>query len=107
MVLHRQASELSPVIAAELAQSRQAVLTEVSGVVRTCSAEGVGPACAEDEADFVAYTLVGAADSLTDWMVLHPEEPPERITVRLMNMVWVGMRNVLDGEVWTTPAGEG
>jgi len=106
VVLHRQASELSPAIAAELAQSRQAVLTEVSGVVRTCSAEGAGPACAEDEADFVAYTLVGAADSLTDWMALHPDEPPERITVRLMNMVWVGMRNVLDGEVWTTPAGE-
>ncbi|MGA5265965.1 TetR/AcrR family transcriptional regulator [Streptomyces lydicamycinicus] len=107
VVLHRQASELSPAIAAELAQSRQAVLTEVSGVVRTCSAERAGPACAEDEADFVAYTLVGAADSLTDWMVLHPDEPPERITLRLMNMVWVGMRNVLDGEVWTTPDGEG
>lgn len=107
VVLHRQASELSPAIAAELAQTRRAVLTEVSGLVRLCGAESSGPARPDDEADFVAYTLVGAADSLTDWMVLHPDEPPERITVRLMNMVWVGMRNVLDGEVWTTPAEEG
>ncbi|MFE1171085.1 TetR/AcrR family transcriptional regulator [Streptomyces sp. NPDC058773] len=107
VVLHRQASELSPAIAAELVRTRRAVLSEVSGLVRTCSAQGTGAACPDDEADFVAYTLVGAADSLTDWMVLHPDEHPERITVRLMNMVWVGMRNVLDGEVWTTPAGEG
>lgn len=106
-MLHRQASELSPAIAAELAQTRRAVLAEVSGLVRICGAESTGPARPDDEADFVAYTLVGAADSLTDWMVLHPDEPPERITVRLMNMVWVGMRNVLDGEVWTTPAEEG
>lgn len=106
VVLHRQASELSPAIAAELARTRLAVVTEVSGLVRADSAEGAGPACPDDEADFVTYTLVGAADSLTDWMTLHPDEPPERITLRLMNMVWVGMRNVRDGEVWTTPAQE-
>lgn len=75
MVLHRQASELSPAIAAELARSRLAVVTEVSGLVRADSAEGTGPACPDDEADFVTYTLVGAADSLTDWMTLHPDEP--------------------------------
>ncbi|GES28997.1 TetR/AcrR family transcriptional regulator [Streptomyces angustmyceticus] len=106
VVLHRQAAELSPAIAAELARTRRAVVTEVSGLVRAGDAADAGPACPDDEADFVTYALVGAADSLTDWMTLHPEEPPERITLRLMNMVWVGMRNVLDGEVWTTPGRE-
>jgi AcrR family transcriptional regulator len=106
VVLHRQASELSPAIAAELARTRRAVMTEVSGLVRAGDAERAGTSCPDDEADFVTYTLVGAADSLTDWMALHPDEPPERITLRLMNMVWVGMRNVLDGEVWTTPVRE-
>ncbi|MFI9077096.1 TetR/AcrR family transcriptional regulator [Streptomyces sioyaensis] len=105
VVLHRQSSEPSPAITAELARSRRALLAEVTGLVRADIEESDGPACPEDDAEFVTYTLVGAADSLTDWMALHPGEPPERITLRLMNMVWVGMRNVLDGEVWTTPSG--
>ncbi|MFI0710016.1 TetR/AcrR family transcriptional regulator [Streptomyces inhibens] len=101
VVLHRQAAELSPAIAAELTQARRAVMAEVAGLVRVGIAESGGPAQAgEQEADFVTYALVGAADSLTDWMAKHPDEPPERITLRLMNMVWVGMRNVLGGEVW-------
>lgn len=106
VVLHRQAAELSPAIAAELVRTRRAVMTEVSGLVRAGGTADTGPARPEDEAGFVTYALVGAADSLTDWMALHPGEPPERITLRLMNMVWVGMRNALDGEVWTTPARE-
>ena len=76
VVLHRQASELSPAIAAELGRTRQAVMTEVSGLVRTGGPEGAAPACPDDEADFVTYTLVGAADSLTDWMALPSGRAP-------------------------------
>lgn len=102
VVLHRQASELSPAIAAEVAHARRAVMEQVADLVRAGIAESAGAARPdEEEADFVAHALVGAADTLTDWMERHPDESPERITLRLMNMVWVGMRNVLDGEVWT------
>ncbi|TJZ56849.1 TetR/AcrR family transcriptional regulator [Streptomyces piniterrae] len=102
VVLHRQASELSPAIAAEMAQARRAVMEQVAGLARAGIADNTGGTRLDDEeADFVAHALVGAADTLTDWMERHPEESPERMTLRLMNMVWVGMRNVLEGEVWT------
>ncbi|MGY1454109.1 TetR/AcrR family transcriptional regulator [Streptomyces sp. SS8] len=108
VVLHRQASQLSEAITTEVAQARRAVMAEVAGLVRDGIGEALGAVpVADEEADFVAHALVGAADSLTDWMERHPGESPERVTRRLMNMVWVGMRNVLAGEVWTPPADSG
>ncbi|WP_228082931.1 TetR/AcrR family transcriptional regulator [Streptomyces profundus] len=113
VVLHRQAPQLGEAIAGELTQARGAVMDEVRGLVWRGIADaegdggegrGVEGRLGEEDADFVASALVGAADSLTDWMEAHPEEPSERVALRLMNMVWVGMRDVLDGEVWTPPA---
>ena len=103
-VLHRQAPGLSEAIATETARVRQGILAEVRALVRDGIALSPTPAHLGDaDADFVAHALVGAADSLTDWMVRHPDEPPERVTLRLMGMVWVGMRQVLGGEVWLPP----
>ncbi|MFJ8953232.1 MULTISPECIES: TetR/AcrR family transcriptional regulator [unclassified Streptomyces] len=101
VVLHRQASELSVAIAAAVADARRAIMAEVAGLIRDgISDSGRGSQLGDEDADFVAHALVGAADSLTDWMESHPGQSPEGITLRLMNMVWVGMRDVLDGEVW-------
>jgi len=106
-VLHRQAPDLGEVISAEIVRARRSVLAEVHALVREGIALGAAPVrLGEVDADFVAHALVGAADSLTDWMQRHPEESPDRVTSRLMGMVWVGMRQVLDGEVWE-PAREG
>ncbi|ATL27856.1 TetR/AcrR family transcriptional regulator [Streptomyces formicae] len=99
VVLHRQASELSEAIAAAVAEARRAVLAEVAGLVLAGIAESGSP-LGDEDADFVAHALVGAADSLTDWMASHPDQSPEGVTLRLMNMVWVGMGRVLEGEVW-------
>lgn len=101
VVLHRHAAELSEAIAAESARCRRAVMEEVSALVRVGISESTGPVrLADDEAEFVAHALVGAADALTDWMADHPDESPERMTLRLMNMIWVGMRNVLAGDAY-------
>ena len=106
VVLHRQASELSEAIASAVADARRAVMAEVAGLVRDGITESAGGSQLDDEdADFVAYALVGAADSLTDWMSGHPGQSPEGVTLRLMNMVWVGMGRVLEGEVWVPREG--
>ncbi|MFE0132914.1 TetR/AcrR family transcriptional regulator [Streptomyces sp. NPDC059037] len=109
VVLHRQASELSETIAAAVADARRAVMAQVAGLVWDGITESGGgsPAAqlSDEDADFVAHALVGAADSLTDWMGSHPDQSPEGVTLRLMNMVWVGMGRVLEGEVWV-PARE-
>lgn len=104
VVLHRHAAELSEAIAAESALARRAVMAEVTDLVRAGIEEHEGPARLGDEdAEFVSHAIVGAADALTDWMAEHPAESPEGMTVRLMNMIWVGMRNVLGGETWSPP----
>ncbi|WP_211244621.1 TetR/AcrR family transcriptional regulator [Actinospica robiniae] len=103
-VLHRQAPGLGESIAAEITRARRSVLTEVRTLVREGIELGGGSVrLGETDADFVAHALVGAADSLTDWMKRHPDESPDRVTLRLMGMVWVGMRQVLGGEVWAPP----
>jgi AcrR family transcriptional regulator len=103
-VLHRQAPGLGEAISAEISRARASVLTEVLTLVRAGIELGAGPTrLGEPDADFVAHALVGAADSLTDWMERHPDESPDRVTLRLMGMVWVGMRLVLGGEVWAPP----
>lgn len=104
VVLQRQTAGLSQVMAAEIAGARRAVMAEATGLVREGVAESTGPVrLGDQDAEFVAHALVGAADWLTDWMEQHPEESPDRVTLRLMNMVWVGMRNVLEGEFWDPP----
>lgn len=106
-VLHRQAPGLGVAISEEIARARASVLTEVQTLVREGMALSPGPAnLGETDAAFVAHALVGAADSLTDWMEHHPEESPDRVTQRLMGMMWVGMRQVLGGEVWLPPQDE-
>ncbi|HET9172732.1 MAG TPA: TetR/AcrR family transcriptional regulator [Actinospica sp.] len=105
-VLHRQAPDLGETIAQEIGRARHAILEEVRALVLEGIALSPTPARLGDtDADFVAHALVGAADSLTDWMDRHPGEPPERVTLRLMGMMWVGMRQVLGGEVWVPPRG--
>ncbi|RMI40555.1 TetR/AcrR family transcriptional regulator [Streptomyces triticirhizae] len=104
VILHRQTPEQSEAIAEELERARESVMAEVTDLVRRGIDEGgadarLGPA----DADFVASALVGAADSLTDWMERNPQETPERVALRLMNMIWVGMRDVLGGEMWSPP----
>ncbi|MEV0318947.1 TetR/AcrR family transcriptional regulator [Streptomyces sp. NPDC050658] len=107
VVLHRQASELSEAIAAAVADARRAVMAQVAGLVWDGITESGGGSpggrLSAEDADFVAHALVGAADSLTDWMGSHPGQSPEGVTLRLMNMVWVGMGRVLEGEVWMPP----
>ncbi|MGA4841848.1 TetR/AcrR family transcriptional regulator [Streptomyces sp. G45] len=117
VVLHRQASELSEPIAAAVAEARRGVMAQVAELVWATIEESAGrnvtaapgepeadapaPQLSATDADFVAHALVGAADALTDWMARHPDQDPERISLRLMNMVWVGMGQVLKGESWT------
>ena len=104
VVLHRQAAELSEAIASEVSLARRAVMEQVAGLIRDGIAESGSAAKLHDEdADFVAHALVGAADSLTDWMDRHPQQSADQITQRLMNMVWIGMRNVLAGDAWLPP----
>ena len=82
---------------------RQRAISLVAAVLmRTGSDEGVGEA-ASQSGEALAAALVGAGESLADWWLDHPEESAGAIAARLMNLVWMGFGNLVEGQVWRPP----
>lgn len=71
----------------------------VTGMLaRTVAARGLPTRPPELTA--LAYALVGAGESLADWLVDHAEATPDVTAGRLMNIVWLGAAQLLDGTAW-------
>jgi AcrR family transcriptional regulator len=102
-VLYRQARGQQP-FAGALAAMRERMV-EVVGVMlgRALSAEG--HEVRDTDLEVMAYALVGASESLADWLADHPEADPEKTATRMMNVAWLGAAQLLRGEFWrpTTP----
>ncbi len=106
-VLYRQARGQGEPFSGEVAKMRRMIVETVAALIaRAMAAEGVRkPAVGEDEVLALANALVGVGESLTEWLLDHPEESPEVTSARLMNLAWMGLSNVLRGKVWRPPAG--
>jgi hypothetical protein len=102
-VLYRQAR--GP-FADEVAAMR-ARMIEVVGGLLTRAVEGRGRSPRTTDLTPLAFALVGASESLADWLADHPDEQPESVAGRLMNIVWLGAGHLLDGATWQplAPAG--
>jgi AcrR family transcriptional regulator len=100
-VLYRQARGQEP-FAAEAALMRSRMVEVVTGQLSRLL-EANGRAYRETDVTVMAHALVGAGESLADWLVDHPEEPPDATATRLMNFVWVGAGELLRGGRWTPP----
>jgi AcrR family transcriptional regulator len=102
-VLHRQSLTQGGPFTAEVMSMRQRAITLVAAVLmRTGSDEGIGEA-ASQSGEALAAALVGAGESLADWWLDHPEESAGAIASRLMNLVWLGFGNLVEGKVWRPP----
>ncbi|KWV33714.1 TetR family transcriptional regulator [Micromonospora rifamycinica] len=101
-VLYRQARG-SPPFATELAAMRARLVEVVAGMFDH-ALRARGREIAATELEVVAYALVGAGESLADWLADHPEAEPERTATRMMNVAWLGAAQLLDGVTWRPPA---
>jgi len=100
-VLYRQARGR---FADDLARMRSRMIDVVAGMLmRAVEARGRKPRPAEINALTIA--LVGAGESLADWLADHPEESPDATASRLMNIVWLGAAHLLDGASWQPEPG--
>jgi AcrR family transcriptional regulator len=97
-VLYRQ-TRASVAFAAELTEMRRRIVEVVAGMLARAVA-GHGLPVRETELEASAYALVGAGESLADWLADHPCEDPERVATRMMNLVWLGAGQLLRGDVW-------
>ena len=103
-VLHRQSLTQGGPITQELMAMRERAISLVAAVLmRTGSEEGIG-AAASASGEALAAALVGAGESLADWWLDHPQDSADVIAIRLMNLVWLGFGNLVDGQVWKPPA---
>jgi AcrR family transcriptional regulator len=101
-VLYRQARGQEP-FAAEVALMRTRLIEVVAGLLGRLI-EASGRRHGETEVAVMAHALVGAGESLADWVVDHPEEAPEVTATRLMNFVWLGAGELLRGGRWSPPS---
>ncbi len=100
-VLYRQARGEQP-FAGELAAMRSRLVDVVAGMLdHALRAEG--REVPETELEVVAYALVGASESLADWLADHPEADPEKTATRMMNVAWLGAGQLLAGTTWRPP----
>ncbi|WP_018723707.1 TetR/AcrR family transcriptional regulator [Salinispora fenicalii] len=104
-VLYRQARGEQP-FAGELTALRRRIVEVVAGMLEhTLRSEG--REVTETDLEVVAYALVGATESVADWLVDHPEADPEQTATRMMNVAWVGAAQLLAGISWRPPARRG
>jgi AcrR family transcriptional regulator len=102
-VLHRQALSQGGPFTDEVTAMRQRAITLVAALlVGKGSDEGIGEAAAK-AGEALAAALVGAAESLADWWLDHPDESPGAIAAKLMNLVWLGFGDLVEGQVWLPP----
>jgi hypothetical protein len=71
----------------------------IAGMLRRAVREQ-GREIPDGELEVVAYALVGATESLADWLADHPEEDPDRTATRMMNIAWLGAGHLLRGDGW-------
>jgi AcrR family transcriptional regulator len=96
-VLHRQAISQGGPFSEELIDMRNRAIALVDTLlVRTATKKGFD----EHSTEAMAAALVGAAESLADWWLDHPEVPSKAVASRLMNLVWMGFGDLVDGKVW-------
>ena len=81
--------------------SMSRLLTEL--FVDTAVGAGVG-ADAARESEALAHALTGATIAVLAWSAGRPDEPRELHALRLMNFAWMGMRNLVQGELWVPPS---
>lgn len=100
-VLHRQALSVGGEFAEEISQMRARSIELVAAlVVASGTRKGVG-AQAEKSGEALAAALVGAAESLADWWLDHPDISDDVLASWLMNLVWLGFGDLVEGQAWS------
>jgi AcrR family transcriptional regulator len=97
-LLYRQSRGREP-FASEWVGMRGRMVEIVSALLARAVAGAGGPAGPAD-IEPVTHALVGAAESMADWLADHPDEDPERTAGRLMSFIWLGAEDLLRGAAW-------
>lgn len=101
VVLYRQPRGEQP-FAGELDTMRGQIVEVIAGMLDSALREQ-GREVREIDLTVMAYALVGATESLADWLADNPSVDPEKTATRMMNASWLGAERLMCGEVWQPP----
>ncbi|PRW61794.1 TetR/AcrR family transcriptional regulator [Actinopolyspora mortivallis] len=99
-VLHRQASTQGPPFAAELSAWRRRALDLVTTLLSRADGTEEDRQVRHEQMQPFAAALVGAGESMVDWWIEHPEHTADALSMRLMNLVWMGFGDMVQGRRW-------
>jgi AcrR family transcriptional regulator len=103
-VLFRETTTLGGPFADEAARLRRQIARLVAQLLgEAVAAEGLDPDRME-ATEPLAHALVGAAEAIARWWIEHPEEKKDRVARWLMNFIWMGLGDLVRGEVWAPRA---
>ncbi len=104
-VLHRQAISQGGPFSQELLDMRRRAISLVDTLLaQVATREGLDEH-ATNATEALAAALVGAAESLADWWLDHPEIPSKIVASRLMNLAWMGFGDLVEGVTWSPSDG--
>lgn len=103
-VLHRQGMKATGTLGERAATLRGQTIEVVRQLLAQAWTSGRRRKANAEELQMCAYALVGAAESVADWLADHPDVTPELAARRLMTISWVGLGDIMNGETWR-PAG--
>ncbi|WP_344108182.1 TetR/AcrR family transcriptional regulator [Nocardiopsis rhodophaea] len=90
-VLYQQARSQGEPFSKEVTQARCRVMDEITALVVAGTEMPDGERIiSEKDAEILARIAAGAADALTDWLLEHPAESPEELTMRVMEIARIG-----------------
>jgi AcrR family transcriptional regulator len=61
------------------------------------------PGGSEDTQAPTAHAFVGACGATVDWWLDHPEVPRGTVALTLMNLIWMGLGDLIEANVWLPP----
>lgn len=100
-VLHRQAISQGGPFSEELVAMRSRAIALVDALLfRSATRHGVAEQHATKSTEAMAAALVGGGESMADWWLDHPEVPTRVVASWLMNLVWMGFGDLVEGHVW-------
>ncbi|EHR63900.1 TetR/AcrR family transcriptional regulator [Saccharomonospora cyanea] len=100
IVLHRHALTAGGPFAEEIVALRGRAVALVRDLVVSAGTERGLASQAESSGEGMAAALVGAAESLADWWLDHPDVPDGVLASWLMNLTWLGFNDLVEGDVW-------
>ncbi|MDR7302144.1 TetR/AcrR family transcriptional regulator [Haloactinomyces albus] len=102
-VLHRQANIQGEPFSGELAEWRDRAVALIAALLTRATAATEQPVQTEQMEPFAA-ALVGAGESMLDWWIDHPEHTADGLSRRLMNLMWLGFGDMVQGNRWKPPS---